>query len=133
MNNKLKIILTYVISTIVALLIALLALLIRDFFQVVDLKEKFRLLADAFFFPGSLFVLFGALIALTNQGSLDALSYGVRKLFARMIPSLDKERQNYTDYVLSKKRVRGYYFLFIVGGAFLLVSIIFVILFYKVM
>ncbi|MGL4949007.1 MAG: DUF3899 domain-containing protein [Anaeroplasmataceae bacterium] len=94
-------------------------------------KLKQKILSDAFIIPGALFVLFGFLFSLTNQGSLTAVSYSLKRFVKMMIPFVNKDIEKYVDYANSRKKVSGYYPLYIVGGLLLTVGIIFTILFFN--
>ena len=122
----------YGISVVTALLISVFILWGRDFWNVTELVDKYHILSDAFFFPGILYILFGILLALANEGSLDAIGFMLKRCFQLLNPFSKKEFEKYSDYVAKRKKVTGYSFLFFVGLAFLAVGIAFTVLFYSV-
>ena len=107
-------------------------LLPRDFAGA-DVKEKYQLLCDALTVPGVLLICAGALVWVSSLGALDGLSYGLRLAFRALIPGkrLQKE-ESYHDYVSArrKKRVGGYSFLLISGAVTVVLSLIFLGLYY---
>lgn len=127
-----KIIIKYSISIVFASLLVILCLWLRDITSVTDLKEKYRLLADSFSIPGLFLVLLGALIALSNEGALDGISYMLKRLGNALIPFAKKTDQKFYDYVKDKKRVSGYAFILYTGLLFLGIGILFIVLFYTV-
>lgn len=122
----------YGIAVIVASAMVLLILWGRDYWSQTELVEQYRFLSDAFTIPGSVFILSGALVALANEGALDAVGYMVKRCIQMLNPFSKKEFQKYSDYVAGKKKIRGYSFLFFVGLFYLAIGIVFVILFYSV-
>ena len=96
--------------------------------------EKYRILCDAFTIPGVVLVMLGALMAISNEGALYGISYVLGYAFRILIPAKRHEHEKYYDYVERKKgegQVKGYGFLFVVGGASLAIAIVFMILFYR--
>lgn len=105
--------------------------------MVQKLVDQYKMLCDAFFVPGALMLLSGLLITLTNEGSLDAITYLGGKAVSMLLPGARAKRnreETYTDYLERRndKRVKGYGFLYIVGAVFFIVSMIFLALFYQV-
>lgn len=98
--------------------------------------EKYRIWCDAFTIPGLLLIFTGLLVWVANQGALDGISYALKGMFRVFIPGagLRQNLENYHDYLQRKKerRVKGYGFLFLTGGASLLVALVFLYLFYRI-
>ena len=107
----------------------------HDFASLSQL-EKYRILCDAFTVPGLLLILIGLLVWISNQGALDGISYAVRGLFRVFVPGAGfrQNLETYYDYLKRKeeKRVKGYGFLFLVGGISLAIALMFYFLFYSV-
>ncbi len=97
--------------------------------------EQMRFLCDAFTVPGMLIVLSGLMMLIAREGALDGLSYLGHYLYHLFIPGKRGTTQGYSDYVSAKQEKRKeqagtYGFLFVVGGACLAISLIFLGLFY---
>ena len=106
---------------------------LRDF-SLQSTMEKYRILCDAFTIPGLVLVMIGALMAVSNEGALYGVTYVLGYAFRILIPGKRHEHERYYDYVERKReegKVKGYGFLFIVGGISLAIAIIFMILFYR--
>ncbi len=103
-------------------------------FRNLPVMEQYRLLCDAFFIPGTLSILSGCLIALGNAGALDALGYIGYWMLNTFLPNRTGKVDSYFDYVQEKKekRVKGYGFLFLVGGVFLGICLVYLWLYYSV-
>lgn len=105
---------------------------LRNYFtESLDLVTKFRYLTDAFTLPGALFILVATLVFLTNQGSLTALTWALKRFVRMLIPGMGlKNNQTYYEYVESRKKIAGYLFILISGAIFFIVGMVFLILFY---
>ncbi len=106
---------------------------LRDFAGA-ELVDQYRMLCDAFTVPGILLLMFGAMIWSLNTGALDGITYAVTFAFRSLIPGGRYRDEKYADYVerQREKRVKGYGFLLISGGAAMAVALIFMALFYTV-
>ena len=104
----------------------------RNVFQLEKL-EMYRVLCDAFTLPGIFVMLFGLMMLMNELGALDTLAYFGHYLLHTFLPVAFGEGQSYLDFMEERrsKRTKGYGFLFIVGGAFTLVGVVFLILFLK--
>ena len=93
---------------------------------------RYRVLCDAFTVPGMLLILSGLMVFVSNEGALDGLSYLGHYLKNMLIPGSRSKTKKYFDYVEAKreKRVKGFGFLFVVGGACMLIALVFLGLFY---
>ncbi len=98
------------------------------------LDAKFVTLCDCFTVPGVLMLCVGTLIAISNKGGLDSLSYVLGYAFRALIPGGRGRGEKYGDYVLRKREhpVRGYGFLLISGALVMGLALIFLIAFYVV-
>lgn len=134
MNNDTKIstiIIKYVVATVIGALFVITALWLRDFTTLTEKVDIYKALADAFTIPGVIFPMVALLILLTNEGSLAAIGWMVKRAFTMLIPSNKKEFSTYKEYYESRKKITGFMFILFVGLAYLLVGIIFTILFFK--
>lgn len=101
------------------------------------LAEQYRIWCDAFFVPGGVLVMVGVLVKLSEGGIFDGLGYALRTAAQSLIPGGRYGHERYGDYVARKKEKRQdkplrVVFLFVVGGIFLAVSLVFMILFYRI-
>lgn len=101
------------------------------------LAQRYKILCDAFTMPGILILAIGALVWLSAQGATDSVSYLVGGLFKRLLPVgkwKDERFEQYYDYVERKRanRPKGYGFIFVIGGVFMAVALVFMFLFYRV-
>lgn len=127
-------ILKYSIATGVAAGIAVAIMSARGVFDgSLPLDQVYRYLSDAFFIPGAILVLFGALVFISTTGFFDSISYIGMVAIRALIPGMRMNKgERYVDYKERKSegRISGYSFIFFVGLAFLAVGIIFTALFY---
>ena len=95
--------------------------------------ELYQMICDAFTVPGMIIPLMGCMVWLSNEGALDGVSYAVSFAIRMLIPGMGGH-ERYGDYLERKRanRVKGYGFLFIVGGVFLAVALTFLALYYFV-
>ena len=103
-------------------------------FAALETVEKFRVLCDAFTIPGGIILMMGCLVWLSNEGALDGVSYAVTYAIRMLIPGMGGNTERYGDYVERKRsnKVRGYGFLFIVGGVFFGIALVFLALYHAV-
>jgi hypothetical protein len=107
------------------------ALGVGVYFMRIDGTNNFNnSLIDAFFIPGFIFVLLGALILIAQQGTFDMLAFSIKKLYY-VILNQKKGMQHFHEYLEEraekpKSNVLNY---FIVGGSFVIVSLILLIVF----
>ncbi len=135
MNKNVRRLLTYGITTLVGLLMLFLTLELQGFAEQTAAQERLRILADAFTIPGVTITLFGVLVIIANDGMFYGLSYVFSYAFRMLIPGADKTHERYGDYVARKSetgQVRGFGFLFVVGGSFLLVAVVLTVLYFTV-
>lgn len=130
-NNTRAIILKYLIAFLAATGIFFLTISLRSIYTETDLKQIYRFLSDGFTVPGLVFLMLGLLVWLANLGSFNGIGYVIKHLFSMLIPLSPKKHQTYAQYLETRKKTGGYGFLFVIGGIFLLVGIIFLILFYS--
>lgn len=131
-NRILKELLKYGIAFAIMTGLLFLILGLRNYFtESLDLVTRYRYLTDAFTLPGALFILVATLIFLTNQGSLTALTWALKRFVRMLIPGMGlKNNQTYYEYVESRKKIAGYLFILISGAIFFIVGMVFLILFY---
>ena len=76
----------YAVTAALAALTAAGHLWLHDWSNALPAEERYHILCDAFTVPGLMLVLITALVALSNEGSFDALGYAVRYTVRRLIP-----------------------------------------------
>ena len=100
-----------------------------------DTASLMRIISDGLFLPGALMVLIGLLLVVSNEGAFDALAYTGKSLKRLFIPDRPGTKHvNYREYVEQRreKKATGFAFLFYVGGAYTLLGLIFMLIFYVV-
>ena len=103
-------------------------------FGELPLVEQYRVLCDGFSLPGMFMIFFALLFTMNNLGALDAISYILKYGVHALFPVAFGEMEPYLDYVEARRenRVKGYGHLYLVGGLFMAVSLVFLVLFYTV-
>lgn len=89
-------------------------------------RDIWRVLSDACFVPGVLMLFAGLAVWLSNEGTLNAVTWLTTYAFQSLFPGLRGKRERYGDYVLrqQEKKVKGYGFLFVVGLIFVAAGIV---------
>ncbi len=135
-NNSKSKLLKYGITFAVAAVIAVIIMWAKGLFTATAKADVYRILCDAFFVPGIMYVLLGLLFFVAGAGSFDGFNYALKMAFLRFTFSKNKKRVTYAEYKESKdeKRKDGFsiLFLFLIGLIFVVVSIIMLILYYRV-
>ena len=100
-----------------------------------EIDDMMRIISDGLFLPGALMVLIGLLLVVSNEGAFDALAFTGKSLKRLFVPDRPGTKHvNYREYVEQRreKKATGFAFLFYVGGAFTLLGLIFLLIFYLV-
>ena len=96
--------------------------------------DVYRILSDAFTFPGMLCGFAGALAWLSAAGSLDGISY-VLQYAAKSLLFMGRDgyRETYAEFVERRhaKKHGGYGFLFVTGAVCIVIGTVFTALFYQ--
>ncbi|MDE7353592.1 MAG: DUF3899 domain-containing protein [Acetatifactor sp.] len=131
-GNGTKLFIKHLAAILVCGAVAWMYISAREFTSAPRL-EQYRMLSDAFLIPGLVTVLIGCLFVISNKGGLDGVSFAVGRAVRMLIPGAKKKDEKYLDYVEHKRSnpLRGFGFLFSVGGTFCVISIVFMILFYQ--
>ena len=133
MNNNLKnTIIKYSICIAISSLLALGVLLIKEFFTLTDIAQKYRYLSDAFVIPGILFLGFAGLVFVSDEGSFDGVGFALKKALRVIIPFIGLSDETYAEYRERKHRkgkTKGYSCMFFTGLVFFLVGVVFMLLF----
>ena len=136
-NNNLKeILIRYAICIGVAAALVFGVLVLRDYWGQTQIAQKYRYLSDAFSISGIMFMAFGALFFLSDEGSFDGIGWAMKSAIRVIIPFVGtKDAETYHSYKErkhSKPKIKGYSCMFITGLSLLIVGIVFMILFNRV-
>ena len=129
-----KNILRYSIASAVGLALAFVILCFKNIFSQTDAVKVFQILCDAFFVTGICFACIGVIMLAGNGGAFDMLGYAFVMLFDALRKDISKRKyKDFYEYRQAKKeKKRNVLYMFVVGGAFIAISVIFLILFYQV-
>lgn len=123
----------YVITFGVACVICVLALWARGLFGGVQgVAEIMRCLSDGFFISGFAVGGYGLLVVCSNGGAFDILAYGMICFFGLFRKDVrNRKAKTFYEYRKAKSEKRhSFAYLLIVGLAFILIAVLFVVLFY---
>ena len=126
--------LPYVITFAVLAVLTVLAGWALGAFNKADVQDVVRHWCDAFFIVGMLGVCFGLLVVASNGGAFDMLAYSLRRFFGlfRRDP-LDRKYRTFYDYKQARSsKNRSFLYMVIVGGLYLLVGVILLIVYNNV-
>ena len=127
--------LPYVIMAAVLAVATVLVGWARGGFTKTETRELLIAWCDGFFVPGLLGIAFGVLVLASNGGAFDMLAYGLRRFFGlfRKDP-IDRKYNTYYDYQQSRKeKKRSFWYMIIVGGAYLLVGVILFVVYFTML
>ena len=129
-----KNILRYSIASAVGLALAFVILCFKKIFSQTDAVKVFQILCDAFFVTGICFACIGVIMLAGNGGAFDMLGYAFVMLFDALRKDISKRKyKDFYEYRQAKKeKKRNVLYMFVVGGAFIAISVIFLILYYQV-
>ena len=129
-----KNILRYSIASAVGLALAFVILCFKNIFSQTDAVKVFQILCDAFFVTGICFACIGVIMLAGNGGAFDMLGYAFVMLFDALRKDISKRKYKdfYEDRQAKKEKKRNVLYMFVVGGAFIAISVIFLILYYQV-
>ena len=99
----------------------------RDFVGA-SLVVQCWILCDALTIPGTVLLMIGCLIWVSNLGALDGIAYALNFAIHSLLPGRRSAREErYADYVERRRQkpVRGYGFLLISGGVTLGIALVF--------
>ena len=107
-------------------------LALREFSSSDAAAVKYLNLADSFTIPAVIILMVGVLVWISTTGSFDMFSYGLSRAKESFVPSVRYKDEKFYDYKMrkEKKRIKGYSFLFVSGGIYMIPAIIFNILYY---
>lgn len=123
----------YFITIFIGVAISMMIMLAKNVFVVKDTKEVLQILVDSFFVSGILIFGFGLLVVSSNGGTFDMVVFGVQKAIGAFKKDLSKEKyKTFYDYRKAKlENQHSYLYLIIIGGVFILISLIILVFYYK--
>ena len=123
--------LKYVITLICGFATAMLIFLTKDIFSQVEAVKVFHILCDGFFVVGVVMTAMGLLIFTSNEGTFDAIVYGVGSFIDMFRRTSKKKYDTLYDYRTARtdKKMK-FGFLLICGLFFILLAMI-MYLFYR--
>jgi len=126
----------YIISFTIGFFLVFLVIFSNDFLSL-DLADKFRVLTDAFTIPGFLFLGVGVLMLISSTGTYDGLMHVLDHLKRSLLPFLHYGSEEKSFYEFKKEReekrkekIEGRNFILKTGIIFILISLVFLALFY---
>ena len=126
--------LKYIITSVIGLGVAAWVIFGKGILSKTELSEIYHILCDGFFVPGIILLGFGLLVIASNGGTFDMIVFGTRKFFDlfRRNPST-KLTSTFYEYRKAKSEVKlEFLFLIIPGLVLLIISMVFLILYYNV-
>lgn len=103
--------------------------------EKLEKSETYKVLSDAFFVAGVVYLGIGGLLWASDKGAFDGLGYSISSLWGLHKPSGERlnwhKNETYEEYVERKhkpEKKKANIFLPIVGAALLLVAILFIVL-----
>lgn len=123
--------LKYGLSTAAGILVAFLYINSYDLTDAAR-TDVYMCLSNAFFLPGAMMILFGLFIFVANEGIFNGVGYVLHVVVHTILPGGRYTMEKYGDYLERKRETKtlGYGFLFVVGGVFAAVGVLFAVLFY---
>ena len=118
------------IGAAVSAVITLGILTIRGYLQLEDYNEKMAALSDGFFVPGVLFLGFGLLVFIADDGFFDIFSYGMLKLVTSIRGRRRKEEDGPKDFYEYREAKHGtkkgpFTHLFFIGALDIALAVLF--------
>lgn len=126
--------LKYIITSVIGLGVAAWVIFGKGILSKTELSEIYHILCDGFFVPGIILLGFGLLVIASNGGTFDMIVFGTRKFFDlfRRNPST-KLTSTFYEYRKAKSEAKlEFLFLIIPGLVLLIISMVFLILYYNV-
>lgn len=123
-------VLKYLVPVVVCSVVAVLILVGKDSFHASG-QVLYKDLCDAFSVPGIIMVCFGLLLIATNGGTFDILAYGMIRFFGLFQKDVTKVKyRTFYEYrKAQQEKRRPFVYVLIIGGAFLLVGVAFMLVY----
>lgn len=126
--------LKYIITFGLGLIFFLVIIFSKDIFNQTETLEVYKILSDACFAPAVVIGGIGIIVFVDNNGVFDIIIYGVKLALTAFSRDISKRKyKTFYDYKVAKHETSNPYgFLLIIGGFFLLISILFLVLYMNV-
>ena len=132
MTDGKRLIVKYIVPA-VALAVALCIALIQGLFGMTDKIAIMRSLTDCFSVSGAVLLLVGLIVVCSNGGAYDIAGFSVKKFFSVFQSAEKRNKETYADYRARKsENKRSFLEFFIVGGAFYVIGMAFLIAYYSI-
>lgn len=122
----------YLITALVGAVVSVIVICVGRIWTIVEAREIFGLLSNAFFVPGVLIAGAGLIVFASNGGAFYMLGYGAHVFIDKFKRDLSKRKyKDFYEYQEEKKKKKlKFGFLLIVGGAFIVLAVIMIIVYY---
>ena len=115
----------YLITAVIGLLMVGAIIWSKDLFAQTELKTVFHILCDAFFAAGVVIFAAGVLIFSSNEGTFDIFAYGFSAFADIFRKTPQKKYNSFYDYKETHSEAKlSFGFLLIVGGTFIVISLV---------
>ncbi len=128
--------LKYLVATGIGLVAAFAIACWRGVLELTELSKILSAISDGFFVMGVVYLGFGLMLLIVNEGILDIIGFGFKSLIYLFTPRrLDRDSGGYYEYRMKKKEERAQKrvsaHIAWIGAAFILVSVILVVVYYN--
>lgn len=123
----------YLACFCVAIVISFFVVFIRGFFTD-DAKMNIYVLCDAFFVSGLLLILFSGLVFVSGEGAFLGIGFALKRAARLFVPTFNRKEETYAEYrerKTGKEKKKGDGCIFFTGLFFLVISLIFLFIWYQ--
>lgn len=136
-QDKKSVFIKYLVCFCVAVAMTFVVLLIQGIFdgKPKEAKEIMKILHNAFFASGALLMLFSGLLYVAGEGVFLGVGYAMGRAVKALLPFLGKDHETYAEYrerKTGKKEAGNKLAILLTGALFVLVSSVFLIIYYQV-
>lgn len=123
----------YLVTTLIGILMFFTIICMKNIFNKKTTTEILHVLTDATFIPGFILFGFGLLTVAYNAGTFDAIVYGFKMFIGKFFRKLPQRKYKtlYEYRVATHEEKSSFADLIIVGIAFIVISLIFLIIYFK--
>lgn len=122
----------YIITFAITAIAAVLIMVSKKIFTLTETKDVLHVIVDSLFAPGVIIFGIGILVISTNGGTFDMIAFGFIKFIDLFRRDLTKSKyRTFYDYRMAlKDKHRSFAYFLIVGGAFILSSLVVLVFYY---